>query len=389
MLSGHCEVAQRLAERLGFGLGVVRNLGQLYERWDGRGLPHGLKGEAVAPAVRVVTLAQDVIVLADAHGIDGAIAIVRKRRGRIYDPRFVDYLVPRATELIEGLAQQSSWDAVLALDRDPRALLSQDELDAACLAMADFIDIKSPFTLGHSRAVAALAEAAARNCGLPESDVIVLRRAGLMHDVGKAAVATQIMIKPGPLSDGEWERVRLHPYHTERILARPQALARLGLIAGQHKERLDGSGYHRGSRANALSPAGRILAAADCYQAKLEPRPYRGAMTAEAAAANLRAEVRAGLIDSEAAAAVLAAAGHRVPPVRRDMIAGLTAREIDVRRLIARGKSMKQIGAALGIAAKTVDNHIQNLYGKIDVKTRAGATLFAIEHGLLGDEAQN
>jgi HD-GYP domain-containing protein (c-di-GMP phosphodiesterase class II) len=382
-IAGHCEVAERLAERLALSAGVRRNLGQIYERWDGRGLPRGLKGEAIAPAVRVVTLAQDVVVLRAAHGAEAADATLAARSGGAYDPHIVDRFLKRAEELTEGLDQGSSWDAVLALEPTPRDCLTQDEFDTACLAMADFADLKSPYTSGHSRAVAALASDAARRCGLPEADAGELARAGLLHDIGQVAVSTRVWVKPDKLTDAEWEQVRLHPYYAERVLARPATLARLSAIIAQHHERLDGSGYHRGTRAAALTPQGKILAAAEAYQNKIEARPYRAALSADAAADELRRKVRAGGLDTDAVAAVLAAAGHRVA-VKRELVAGLTEREIDVLRAIARGQSMKEIARTLGISPKTVDNHTQNVYAKIGVKTRGGATLFAIEHGLCG-----
>jgi HD-GYP domain-containing protein (c-di-GMP phosphodiesterase class II) len=381
VFAGHCEVADRLAERLGLGDKVRRNLGQLYERWDGRGIPRGLKQEAIAPAVRIVSFAQDVIVLRAAHGREAADEKLRARAGSAYEPLLVDRFFKRADELTEGLDNIASWDAVLALEPQPIAALSDAEFDAACLAMADFADIKSPYTVGHSRAVSALAGEAARRCGLPESDVIDVTRAGLLHDIGQVGIPATIWLKPGPLTPGEWEQVRLHPYYGERVLARPHVLARLGAIVTQHHERCDGSGYHRGAQASALSPQGKILAAAEAYQGMLEARPYRAALSASAAADALRRDARAGRLDANAVDAVLAGAGHKVP-VRRQLVANLTEREVDVLRQIARGQSMKEIARVLGISPKTVDNHIQNLYGKIEVKTRAGATLFAVEHGL-------
>jgi HD-GYP domain-containing protein (c-di-GMP phosphodiesterase class II) len=165
------------------------------------------------------------------------------------------------------------------------------------------------------------------------------------------------------------------------VLARPPALARLGAIVGQHHERCDGSGYHRGTRASGLSVPGRILAVAEAYQGMIEERPHRPALSADAAAQALKREARNGCLDGDAVAAVLAAAGHQLP-VRRELVAGLTGREIDVLRLIARGQSMKEMARTLGISPKTVDNHTQSVYSKIGVKTRGGATLFAIEHGL-------
>jgi HD-GYP domain-containing protein (c-di-GMP phosphodiesterase class II) len=386
-LRGHCDVAQRLAERLGFGDSTIACLGQIYERWDGRGLPERLKGEAIAPAVRVVTLAQEYIALADAHGADEAVATIARRRGKAYDPAIADCFARSARELLPRLAESAWLDTVLRLEPEPHALLDEAAFDEACLAMADFIDVKSPFTLGHSRAVAKLAEAAAGEAGLPAADVVLLRRAGLLHDIGMAGVASSVLVKEGPLSEREWEQVRLHPYHAERILGRPPALARLAEIVGRHHERLDGTGYHRGLRADALSMPARILAAAEAYRSMREARSHRAALSPTHAEGEMRREVRAGRLDGDAVAAVLAAAGHRVSSVRRSALSDLTPREIEVLELIAAGRSMKEIGRILGISPKTVDNHIQHLYAKIEVKTRVGAALFAVEHGIAGQAA--
>ena len=379
-IAAHCEAADRLAERLSLGPAVRRNLGQIYERWDGRGLPSRLKGEAIAPAVRVVVFAHDVVVLRAAYGTPRVADLLRKRRGRIYDPRIVDCFLADHDRFVSVLDEDSSWDAVLALEPQPRRPLSETEFDEACLAMADFADLKSPYTVGHSRNVSRLAADAAARAGLSPSDVTDVRRAGLLHDIGRVGISTRIWLKAGRLTDSEREEVRLHSYYGERVLARSPALARLGAIVAQHHERLDGSGYHRGARA--LSPQARVLAAADAYCGKVEARAHRHALSGEAAADVLKREAHAGRLDAEAVAAVLAAAGHRGSP-RRTLVAGLTEREMQVLRAVARGLSMKEIGRQLGISPKTVDNHLQNLYGKIGVKTRGGATLFAIEHGLV------
>jgi HD-GYP domain-containing protein (c-di-GMP phosphodiesterase class II) len=253
---------------------------------------------------------------------------------------------------------------------------------SACRAIADFTDLKTPYTLGHSSGVAELAALAARQYGLPEADVVSIRRAGMLYDVGRTGISGGIWAKPGPLSDREWERVRMHSYYTERVLARPTTLARLGAIAALHHERLDGSGYHRGLLAS-ISPAARILAAADVYHAMTEPRAHRPARSPEEAADELQREVSAGKLDSDAANAVLAVAGHRVCRTRRESVAGLSEREVEVLRLIARGHSMKEIAQLLVISQKTVDHHIQHIYNKIGISTRAAAALFAMQHDLI------
>lgn len=379
----HCEVAQRLAGRFGFDGNVVYALGQLYERWDGEGQPRGIKGEAIAPAVLVVTLAQDALLFYRVGGSAAAIKVARERRGRAYAPHVADCFIANAEKILGGLDEEPTWEMVLSLEPGARKILSDDELDNACRAMADFVDIKSPYTANHSSGVAALAAQAARNCHLPASDVARIQRAGLLHDLGRTAVPSSIWDKPAPLTEREWERVRLHPYHTERILARPALLARIGDIAALHHERLDGSGYYRRLPAMLLPQPARILAAADAYHALIEPRPHRVAFAPEVAAEQLKREVRSGRLDGDAVHAVLEAAGHRVRAAHTEDTAGLSEREVEVLRLIARALTTKQIANALVISPKTADHHIQHIYNKIGVSTRAGATLYAMEHDLI------
>ena len=233
--------------------------------------------------------------------------------------------------------------------------------------------------------MADLAGAAGSHLGLEEGERRMLRRTGLVHDFGRLGVSNAIWDKQGPLGPGEWERVRLSPYLSERMLHQSEALRPLGAIAVQHRERLDGSGYPRGLSGAAISRPARVLGAADAYQAMREPRPHRPARPAADAAAELWTEVGAGRLDGDAVEAVLAAAGHRVPR-RREGPAGLTAREVQVLRLVARGLSNRAIAQQLVISPKTVGNHIEHVYAKIGARNRAAAALFAMHHGLLPEE---
>jgi HD-GYP domain-containing protein (c-di-GMP phosphodiesterase class II) len=278
---------------------------------------------------------------------------------------------------------EASWQAVLDMEPGPHHTLDEVAIDVACEAIADFTDIKSPYFLNHSRDVAGLAARAAEHCGLPAGDVQLVRRAGYLHDLGKVGISAGIWGKADALTEREWEKVRLHPYYTERVLARPARLADIGAVAALHHERLDGSGYHRGAPASMLSPAARVLAAANAYCALTELRAHRPALPPEEAAEELTRAVRAGRLDGETVRAVLVAAGQKAPSVKKELVAGLSEREVEVLRLIARGHTMNEVAAALVISYKTVDRHVQNIYAKIDVSTRAGATLFAMEHNLL------
>jgi HD-GYP domain-containing protein (c-di-GMP phosphodiesterase class II) len=288
--------------------------------------------------------------------------------------------------LLSDLDSASNWSTVIAAEPQLGLLISEERFDDALQAIADFVDLKSPFTIGHSRGVADLAAEAARVLGLGDAGGLTVRRAGLLHDLGRLGVTNAVWDKRGELSQAETERVRLHPYLTERMLALSPALAELGAIAVQHHERLDGSGYPRGLQGDAITPAGRILGAADAYHAMVELRPHRAARSPEEAASALRAEVVAGRLDGDAVDAVLRAAGHQVTR-RRVFPAGLTAREVEVLRLVACGFSTKEIADALVISRKTAANHVEHIYAKIDVSNRARAALFAMQHGLMTDIA--
>ncbi len=378
----HCLLAGDLARRLGLAQEVRDALQQVFERWDGKGDPGLLAGPQISRPVRLVQLA-DVVEVFDRHGgVEAAVMVARERSGTQFDPEVVECFCDGAERLLAPLSETTSWDAVIAAQPELCRTLTEVELDAALEATADFADLKSPYTMGHSRAVADLAAEAGREYGLPDDELRALRRAGLVHDLGRLGVPNTIWDKRGSLTAVERERVRLHPYLTERILSSTPALAPLGDLAAQHHERLDGSGYPRGLKATMLSPSARILAVADVYQAMLEPRPHRDARAAADAARELRADADAGRLDGEAVDVVLHAAGHETAG-RTQRLAGLTSREVDILRLLARGLLNKEIARRLGITPKTVGNHVEHIYAKIGVSSRAAAGLFATEHGLL------
>jgi len=378
----YCDVATRMATTLGVESSICEALWQVYERYDGRGIPKQLKGEQIVLPVRVVQLAQDAVTVYQIGGTQAAQVFVRERAGKMLDPGLVEKFNVYAPELLGSLNPETCWTDVLAAEPGAPEMLAGERFEQGLLAIADFTDLKSPFTCTHSRQVAALAAQAAQAYGLPTSDADLLGHVGLVHELGRVGITSAIWDKPGPLTESEWERVRLHPYLTERILSKSPTLAVLGALASMHHERLDGSGYHRQLPAAAQTATARVFAAANAYHALTELRPYRAACAPEAAADELRRQTKAGKFEAKATDAVLAAAGHRIER-RRVPALDLSDREIEVLRLIARGMSNKHMAAALIISPKTVGHHIQHIYNKLGVSTRAGATLFAMQNGLL------
>ena len=330
--------------------------------------------------MRIVHVARDATFQRMVAGPAVAARIVRSRGGHAFDPAVATCLADDAGAIFAGLAEGSAWDRVLAAEPAPGLTLEGAAIDRALSAMGDFADLASPYLVGHSAGVAEWRARRPSTAAPRGSTRRRVRRAALVHDLGRVAIPLRIWHKPGPLAPDEWERVRLHAYHSERVLARSPFLAALASVATAHHERLDGSGYHRGAAAGALPLAARLLAAADAYCAMTEPRPHREPLSPDEAAETLGREASAGRLDVTAVAAVLEAAGQPVPPMERP--AGLTEREAQVVGLLARGLQTKQVARALGISAKTADRHIQNAYAKIGVSTRAAAALFAMEHGL-------
>lgn len=384
MISGHSKIAQVLASQLALRAEVVEAIGSSYEFWDGHGWPDGSRGDVIPLAARIVALAEFAEVANRDDGVEAAKAMARDRAGEQFDPELAEAFCANADVILADLDTISTWSAVVDSEPALDSALSDQQFDTALGAIANFVDLKSPYFLGHAQAMAGLCDEAAARMGVPPDEAILLRRAALVHGMGRLGVSNAILDKAGPLGPGEWERIRLHPYLTERMLQASPALAPLGALAGQARERLDGFGYPRGLSGSMLSRAGRILGAADAYQAMREPRPYREALSADDAAMQLRTEVKAGRLDGQAVDAVLGAVGHRVP-VRTLGPAGLTPREVEVLRLVARGLSNKEIGAELVISPKTARNHVEHIYAKIDASSRATASLYAMQHGLLYD----
>ena len=377
-----CDASIRFAEMTAMGPRVSGALAFVCERWDGKGNPRHAEGEALPIAIRLHHIADIVDLALTRAGPEAAIAMARRRAGGHFDPALVHTFCEHSAELLATIDAESVWELFLAAEPRPHLVASAARVDDVARAFAQFADLKSTYTLGHSTGIAELAVQAGRVVGLCEPELVELRRAAWLHDLGRVSVANGVWDKPGKLNVAEWERVRLHAYWTERALWQARPLRSVAQLAAGSHERCDGSGYHRSLPGGMIAKASRLLAAADAYHAMREQRPHRPARDADAAARELLADVADGKLDREAAAAVLEAAGisrARLPKWPCD----LTDREVEVLRLVARGRSNKQIAAVLGISAKTVQHHVAHVYAKIGVSSRAGAALFATEHGLI------
>lgn len=375
-----CDASLHLTRTFGLEPGVGNAVAAYALRWDGKG---GRKGEGSGegiPAAARLADAADVLELALARGgMPLARAELKRRRGGQLDPRLAAIAEAELTRLIEAAGSSDLWERFLAAEPEPHLTASPERIDEIAAALGRVADLKSVFTLGHSRRVADRAVVLAGRLGLDAAATAALERAALVHDIGRIGTPGRIWDKPGPLSRLEREQVELHPLATERILRRASALAALAPLAAAAYERLDGSGYHRRLAGSALDLPMRILAVADVATALAEERPFRAPFTAAEAAAHLRAEAKAGRLDGDVVAAHLdGGAAPRPAPVHP-----LSDRELEVLRWVARGKTNPEIGIMLGISAKTVQHHVAHVYEKIGVSSRAGAALYAMERRLL------
>lgn len=382
-----CEVADMLVQRLDFGPDVRNALRFTFERWNGNGYPSHAKGETIPRAMRVVHLSHDMEAIGRIFSPARAVEAAGERRDRTYDPILADLFVTHGRRWLDLLATLDPWDAVLALEPEPYRLLDAEALDHALTVAADFIDLKSPYMGGHSRRCAELAGAAARRLGLSQEAVSTLRRAALVHDFGTTGVSNSILDKRGSLTRAEFDRVELHPMLTEQMLRRSPALAALNPVAAAHHEKCDGSGYHKRVPADAGNLGACLLAATEVYVGMTTDRADRPAFGNDEAAAELRRLMAQGHLEPSATNAVLVAAGHGEPvrtALRRPQNpGGLSRREVDVLDLAARGLTTKEIADRLCISPKTADHHIQHIYNKIGVSTRAAAALWAMQHAVV------
>lgn len=373
----HCQTTGDIASRLGLEDTAGPALAQMFERWDGHGVPARLRGEQISLITRIVQVADDAEVFHRRSGTAAALEMLASRRGTEFDPRLVDLCKGHAEAVFADFGDP--WRAVIDGPVAGDRWIQENELDHVLTICADYADLKAPWWLGHSRSVAELAARAATPYG---ADRVLVRRAALVHRLGAVGVPGHLWAKVGALSGPEWERVRQVPYLTMRVLDRHQALAPVGRLAAQVRERMDGSGYPAGLTGDRLSPEARVLAAAQAYQARAEARPHRRALDTSDRVDHMRAEVAAGRLDRDAVRAVLGAAGHPVPR-RVSAVAGLTARECEVLRLLVRGLSLREIAGELSISRRTAGAHVEHIYAKIGVSTRGAAAMFAMRQGIV------
>lgn len=380
-----CEVADMLVERLDFSAAVRDALRYTFERWNGKGFPTHASGEAIPLPMRIVHVSHDMEAIGRLFSPAKAIEAARDRRDRTYDPVLADLFVEHGGEWFARLSLTDPWDAVLELEPQPRRMLQGEALDHALCVAADFIDLKSPYMAGHSRRCAELSAEAARLLGCAEDAIARLRRAALIHDFGATGLSNSILDKRGSLTRAEFDRVELHPMLTEQMLRRSPALEELNPVASAHHERCNGSGYHKRMNADVSNAGACLLAATEIYVGMTTERADRAPFSAEDAAAELRKLAAQGALEQRATKAVLAAAGHvdEKPSSRANHPGGLSHREVDVLRLAAKGLTTQEIADRLFISPKTADHHIQHIYNKICVSTRAAAALWAMQHAVV------
>jgi len=381
--TGVCEVARDTARRLGLPDSTQQALYHVYESWRGRWVPDGLGGDDIPIASRVARAAMDAAFFGQMGSVAAAVAALRQRAASILDPGVVAAFAADAHALLAEADQGDPRDRLLDVEPEPVVERSAAQLTELAAAFGDLADVKAPFLHGHAKAVARLAVGGAGRLGLDDAEIERIGLMALLHDVGRVGVSNAVWEKRGPLTRVEWEQVRMHAYHSERILATSPPLAPIATTAGMHHERLDGTGYHRSSTAAAIPMAARILAAADAFAAMISTRPHRAALGGERAARELASEADAGRLDHDATRAVLAEAGQQVGQRRPPRPAGLSDREVEVLILIAEGCSNAGVAERLFISRRTAEHHVQHIYAKIGVSTRAAAALFAVQHDLV------
>lgn len=373
----HCEVSGDIARTLGMPPEVERTLRHMFETFDGRGKPHGLRASQIPEEVFIVSVAGDLEIFSRVHGLSNALRYIADRADARYPAFVVDAVQKHAVDWLHALEQGAAADM-----QSPSSALR--EATASLELIADVIDLKLPWMTGFSRRVADAAFACAAGVGLGDVEQGQVRRAALIHGIGRASVPNAVWDSPGVRSEADKERLRLVPYWTDRAARRIGTLRTEAEIASFVDERLDGSGFFRGIKGPAIDVAGRVLAVAAHWVLLRTSQPGQAALDEADAIAALKREAELGRLD---AAAVAVLTGHpqaaAVTAPSNEAAALLSSREIEVLGRISLGDSNKEAARVLGISPSTVRAHLENIFRKLECTTRAAATLKALTLGLL------
>jgi HD-GYP domain-containing protein (c-di-GMP phosphodiesterase class II) len=383
----HCEVGEMFVRRLGLPKSVQDAVRYAWERWDGNGLAFGLKGSDVPAVARIIHVAQVAEVAHYFGGKAAAIAVATERRGNDFDPDIVAAFLQLTTrsDFWPILEKEQTQATILELRPSaPFDRISEAHCETVCEVLADFADVKSRNTWNHSLGVAQTAVAMARHLGLPQAQATKLKRSAMVQDLGMAAVPVGILDKTTDRTAADWERFRMHPYFTERILTRIEPLVELVPDAISHHEWINGQGYHRGTSGDQIPFGGRILAVADSYVT--ESRGAGDKADPEQILRQLKGQVGTQL-DATCYEALVGSLKGSTPTLRArshdPRAGGLTEREVEVLRLVGAGLTNRQIAQQLVISDKTVERHLENTFNKLGVSSRTSAVVFAVHQGIV------
>jgi HD-GYP domain-containing protein (c-di-GMP phosphodiesterase class II) len=386
-MRGHCEVAELFARQLGFPDYVQQTLRFQWERWDGKGMAYRAKGQAIPRTARILYLAQVLELTYHFAGPEATRALAQEKRGTRFDPEAVDAFLTltQQTNFWSTFEEQSTQEALLAR-RPPTAAdcAQENQIERVCETLADFVDLKTRENWHHSRTVAEIAVGIGAALGMKTSELTKLRRAALIHDIGKVAIPAGILAKGERLSSSEWETYRLHVYYTQRILERVAPLQELAPAASAHHEWINGQGYHRQLHGEQIPLHGRILAVANSYVRLLQQQADQ---TDPADVLNQMHSQVGTQFDSVCYEALVTSqtqeqALQNVPSKSRKE-GDLTDREIEVLRLLAQGRNTPQIARTLHISKKTVEHHLSHIYNKIGVTCRTAAVVHAVQRRII------
>ena len=317
LFEARCSRGANIARTLGLGEDAAQCIYCLDEHWNGQGMPHGLRGDSIPVLARIAGLAQTLEVFWKTFGLGTAYEVIRERGGRWFDPELVRiaHAFRQDDEFWRGV-QDNTRQRLLRLTTGATAQsITPSKIDDVCDAFAHIVDAKSHFTGEHSSRVKDCAVEIAQGMGIGGERLTVIRRAALLHDIGKLAVPNTILDKAGPLDPSEWQTIKRHPLLTQQILGQITGFARLTEVASAHHERLDGTGYVNGLRAAEIDQDMRILAVADVYDALSSSRPYRAAMPTDQVFSILDAKAHTSL-DADCIAVLkhCVSAGSLAPP---------------------------------------------------------------------------